>query len=90
MSTRNIFLNAALIGLLAGSVAAHAEGTTNKSVKAAAGECHGINSCKGEGECAGKTNSCKGHNSCKGQGWVKMSKKECKEKKGTFKAMAKM
>ena len=89
MNVKTMFLNAAVIGLLAGSVAAHADDAA-KSTNAAAGECHGINACKGQGECAGKSNSCKGQNSCKGHGWVKLSKKECKKKHGTFKEMAKM
>ena len=88
MDAKSTILNAAMMGLLLGSVAVHAEGTTSKTTKPASGECHGINSCKGEGACAGKSNSCKGKNSCKGEGWVKMSKKECKKKNGTFQKMA--
>ena len=33
-------------------------------------ECHGVNSCKGKGECGGKGHSCAGSNSCKGQGFI--------------------
>lgn len=56
--------------------------------------CYGVNSCKGQGACAGKVDSCSGkngcnaevtcagHNSCKGKGLVKLSKKECLDKGG--------
>jgi len=44
--------------------------------------CGGINSCKGQGSCAGADNACKAQNGCKGQGWVETSEKECKEKGG--------
>jgi hypothetical protein len=49
--------------------------------------CLGINSCKGTSECSveGKT-SCKGQNACKGQGWVALTAKTCKHKKGTVEA----
>jgi hypothetical protein len=49
------------------------------------GECHGINACKGTGDCGGKGHECAGKNECKGKGWVKKTEKECKEVKGTFK-----
>ena len=60
-------------------------GSSNAS-SATMGECHGINSCKGQGACGGKGHSCAGKNSCKGKGWLKMSKADCEEKSGTFKA----
>ncbi len=46
--------------------------------------CFGVNSCKGKSECAvdGKS-QCKGQNACKGQGWVALTTKSCKAKKGT-------
>ena len=46
-------------------------------------ECHGVNSCKGTGQCGGKGHSCAGQNTCKGQGWVKMDKDACLKKGGT-------
>jgi len=52
----------------------------------AQGECHGVNACKGKGECGGAGHSCAGKNSCKGKGWVKMSKADCNSKGGAFKA----
>lgn len=51
----------------------------------AMGECHGINACKGKGECGGEGHACAGNNACKGKGWIQMSKKDCKKKHGTFK-----
>jgi len=51
------------------------------------GACYGVNACKGKGACSGKTNSCAGQNTCAGKGWLKITKKECKTKKGTFKKM---
>lgn len=49
------------------------------------GECHGINACKGKGECGSATYSCAGNNSCKGKGWISMTEADCLQKKGTFK-----
>jgi len=45
--------------------------------------CGGINSCKGQGACAGNDNSCKALNECKGKGWVDTSAADCKEKGGS-------
>ncbi len=90
----SLFLSA-VTGVLAFSAsAAPASGEAHKGQKAAAGndsvammgECSGINSCKGQGACGGKTHGCAGKNSCKGQGWIKTSKAECAEKAGKFKA----
>jgi uncharacterized membrane protein len=44
--------------------------------------CAGVNSCKGQGSCAGAGNSCAGMNSCKGKGVVDMSKEDCLKKGG--------
>jgi uncharacterized membrane protein len=38
---------------------------SNSSVK-----CQGINSCKGQAECAGNGHPCGKHTACKGQGWL--------------------
>ena len=80
---KTILLAAAVTGLMmAGcSTAGSSSGTS-----VAAGECHGVNSCKGKGECGGAGHSCAGKNSCKGQGWVKLSKADCEGKGGKFKA----
>lgn len=45
--------------------------------------CEGVNECKGKGACGGKSGtSCAGTNECKGKGWVLVTEKECKDKKG--------
>ena len=89
MQKNNVLLAAALAGftLASGQVFA-GESPAKKDAgagKAVEGECHGINACKGQGACGGKTHSCAGKNECKGQGWLKTTEKECAEKKGTFK-----
>lgn len=48
------------------------------------GECHGVNSCKGKGDCGGAGYSCAGKNSCKGQGWLKTTLDECDERGGDW------
>jgi hypothetical protein len=78
-------------GALSFGLHAHAEdakknSATTPAASAAEGECHGVNSCKGKGECGGKGHSCAGKNSCKGKGWVKATKEECAQKHGKFKA----
>lgn len=62
-----------------------AAATPKKDAKVAAKvRCEGINSCKGTGECGGKSgNSCAGTNECKGKGWIQVPEKECKAKGGT-------
>ena len=80
---KNILVGAALSGLLltGGITAGEKMGHDKMS-----GECHGVNSCKGKGECGGKGHSCAGKNSCKGKGWVKMDKDACEKKGGKYKA----
>lgn len=79
---RGVFALAASAALLTGCVTSGNSSTASTDM----GECHGINSCKGQGACGGKGHSCAGKNSCKGQGWLKMNESTCKEKGGTFKA----
>jgi hypothetical protein len=87
---KELLLAAALTGLM---TVAHAEdkkaapAVAKKEVK---GECSGVNSCKGTGECGGKDHSCAGKNTCKGQGWVTKTEKECKELKGTWSSESSM
>jgi len=65
--------------ILGGAVLARAdEGKTGGDMV----HCAGVNSCKGEGACAGAGHSCAGKNACKGQGWAEMSKDECLKKGG--------
>ena len=92
---KNVLLGAALSGMFAASVSLAAGGAnrawfskgSKKEAKVVMGECRGVNTCKGTGECSGKGHECAGKNECKGKGWTKLSKKECKEKKGSFKKM---
>lgn len=50
------------------------------------GECHGVNSCKGKGECGGPNWDCAGNNDCKGKGWITKTEAQCKKLGGKFKA----
>jgi len=74
-------LNAVMIGLMS---TAGASVFISTHARADDGECHGMNACKGQGDCGSKDYSCAGNNSCKGQGWKKMSEEDCKKAKGTF------
>ena len=49
------------------------------------GECHGINKCKGKGQCGGPGWECAGNNDCKGKGWLTTTAAVCKKNGGTFK-----
>ncbi|OQW47592.1 MAG: hypothetical protein A4S09_14865 [Proteobacteria bacterium SG_bin7] len=84
---KTVVLTAALTGLIMAGCASGAKGTSDSSSSVAQGECHGVNSCKGTGECGGAGHSCAGKNSCKGKGWLKLSKADCDSKGGTFKNM---
>ncbi|MGE3975854.1 MAG: hypothetical protein AB7F59_15120 [Bdellovibrionales bacterium] len=82
---KSAILAAAVTGLIMAGCASNPTSTSGASA-AAEGECHGINSCKGTGDCGGAGYSCAGKNSCKGKGWLKMSKTDCESKNGKFKA----
>lgn len=81
----------AIAGLMLFSAQAQAE---SKNTASETVMCHGVNSCKGQGACAGKVDACSGknacnaeitcsgHNTCKGKGLIKLSKKECLDKGG--------
>ena len=81
---KSTLMAAALAGLVMTTTACTS--TPKATGDQAKGECHGVNSCKGQGECGGKGWSCAGKNTCKGQGWVTLTKAECSQKGGTFKA----
>ncbi len=83
---KTLILSAAIAGLIAASTAHTADAKTT----AAKGECHGVNACKGKGECGGEGHECAGKNSCKGKGWVKLTEKACKKKGGKFVASKEM
>lgn len=88
-NSKHLLIGAALAGLTLTSCS-----TTNAQVKTETVMCHGVNACKGHGQCGGKVDacsgkngceaklSCAGKNSCKGKGLVKLSKSECKAKGG--------
>lgn len=83
MESRKKVLAAAISGLMSGTVLVSgcASWSNSDSVK---GECHGVNSCKGTGDCGGKGHGCGGKNACKGMGWKDMTHKECKKLDGKF------
>ncbi|MGE0614701.1 MAG: hypothetical protein AB7P04_03595 [Bacteriovoracia bacterium] len=64
--------------LRADDAAAPAAGAADAKV-----ECHGVNACKGKGECGSKEegHGCAGLNSCKGKGWISLTQKECDARK---------
>ncbi len=80
---RNSINKSISIGAFGSTAVAHADAMSED------GQCHGINACKGKGDCSGKANECEGHNDeCKG--WVNLSKEDCeKNPKGHWEAMPK-
>ena len=81
---KSILIAAAIAGLT--MTACSTTGGHSSTASTAAGECHGVNSCKGKGECGGAGHACAGKNTCKGQGWIKISKADCDKQNGKFKA----
>lgn len=82
MKIKGIVIASAALGLMAGGAAVATAGSHDGGEV----KCSGINSCKGQGECAAADGSheCSGHNSCKGKGWVSVESAEaCAEKGGT-------
>jgi len=78
-ATKGILIaSAAATLVLGGTVLARADQKTGGDMV----HCAGVNSCKGQGECAGAGHGCAGKNGCKGQGWVELSKAECAQKGG--------
>ena len=78
----------ALLGVAVAAITLAAAGCSSSpkaTGDAAEGECHGVNACKGKGDCGGPGYSCAGNNACKGQGWVKLAKNDCLAKGGKFK-----
>ena len=87
MDKKTTLATAALAALALASGCAHApQGGAGDTASALKGECYGVNSCKGTGECGGPGHACAGQNSCKGQGWITLAKADCDAKHGTFKA----
>lgn len=90
-SKKGLLTSAALTGLLIAAGCAH-QGGYDANVygtgKVAMGQCHGVNACKGKGDCSAATHDCAGENSCEGKGWIKMSKAMCGDiKNSTWKPM---
>ena len=85
MTKGNLFLTAAVVGLLSAGTA-HSEDAKHAAApaakdEAAMGHCVGANACKGQGACkqatkAGK-NDCAGKNGCKGKGFLEKTKADC-------------
>lgn len=75
----------AAAALAAFSLAAGCAGKSGSEGTVAKGECHGVNACKGQGECGGTGHACAGKNACKGQGWIGLVKTDCEGRGGTFK-----
>jgi len=79
---RGIAIASAALGLMAGGATV----ATAASHEGGEVKCAGINSCKGQGECAAADGShdCGGKNSCEGKGWgTSESAEECTEQGGT-------
>ncbi|MGY0399638.1 MAG: BufA2 family periplasmic bufferin-type metallophore [Ostreibacterium sp.] len=63
--------------------------TTAQADESEKGQCHGINTCKGQSACATADGACAGTNSCKGKGWLPKNKSDCDAAGGEFKAFKK-
>jgi hypothetical protein len=92
MNQRKALVAAVVAGLLGGCASYKSEDSAKASqpstgAKKIYGECHGVNACKGKGECGGKGHECAGSNECKGKGWLKLTKEDCASKKGVFKPL---
>ena len=83
MDKKTLLMGTALTALV--MAAGCNKAATQSGGTVAAGECHGINACKGQGECGGPGHECAGKNTCKGQGWVTKTADDCKALGGTFK-----
>jgi hypothetical protein len=86
--TTGVSLAVAAAALLAGcssmTPSADKEAMAADAGSADMGKCSGVNSCKGQSECATANSSCKGQNECSGKGWISLSQKDCEAKGGTF------
>lgn len=83
--TKNQALTCVALAALTAS-AACAGAKKGGAVAEVKGECSGVNSCKGQGECGGVGHSCAGKNACKGKGWLALTKADCDAKGGKFAA----
>ncbi len=88
MDRKTSLTAAALAALALGACAHHGKETAGAAPAADAakkGECHGVNACKGKGDCGGAGYECAGNNACKGKGWLGLTEAQCKERDGKFK-----
>ncbi len=78
MTKSNLFLSAAVVGILSAGAAQVSLAADSKMEASPKGHCMGANACKGHGGCKqeGK-NECAGKNGCKGKGFVEKTKAEC-------------
>lgn len=93
MKSKTLMMTTAFAGLMLASCS-NSSVQAEPSVESEQVMCHGVNSCKGHGDCSGKIDACNGENgceatlkcagmnSCKGKGLKKLSKKECMDKGG--------
>jgi len=84
MDRKTTLTAAALAAVTLAAGCAHTGGASGGAV--AKIECHGVNTCKGTGECGGLDHSCSGQNACKGQGWISLTPADCTGRGGTFTA----
>jgi len=77
-TTKKLLLSAAMVGLTVAATGCAEKAQANE------GQCHGVNKCKGTGDCGGKDHECGGKNSCKGKGWNKSTKEACATSGGKF------
>lgn len=86
LRTGSLAATAALLAL--GGLAHAAEPPAGSSGAAVSKDdtvhCYGVNSCKGQADCATTSHECKGFNSCKGQGFKVLSAGECLAKGGVI------
>ena len=71
---------AAMAGLFAGALGAHAHGSIAGKAASNSARQMDKDSCKGPNGCAGAKHDCAGKNSCKGQGGCKSGDNGCKGK----------
>lgn len=76
--------------LLGGCAANNADsGGAGVSTASEMGQCHGVNSCKGNSFCATASSVCATQNTCKGKGWLALTAQECQQRGGRFSDFAK-
>ena len=81
MNTKSAVLAAAAAALFTAGI------TGAGTAEAAHHEIHcvGVNSCKGQTDCAAAGHDCSGKNACKGKGWKTMSAEDCETAKEAMK-----